>query len=269
MPARILSRQNPKIKYLSKLASQTFRQKEGRFLIEGVKMVEEVMVSGWLIKVVVYSPELMTSSRGKKLLEEVRAKGIVTWEITDSLLAGISDLSSPQGVLAVVQKPYHSLEDLLPAGRIPLLVLVDQVQDPGNLGTIIRVADAAGATGVILFKGTVDLYNPKVLRATMGSLFHLPVLKSFNQQPVLSFLVEAGIQLLASDPHSGIPIYKADLTRPVALIVGNETSGIRREAKNHVKLSVCIPMLGQAESLNVAVAVGIMLYEAVRQRGTI
>lgn len=181
-------------------------------------------------------------------------------------MAELADTESPQGVLAQVVMPSHSLDDLLSTDRTPLLVIVDGIQDPGNLGTIVRTADAMAATGVVLLKGTVDLYNAKTLRSTMGSIFHLPVVTVDDLVYLLDLLAAKNIKLVVGEPRLGEPIQTLDLTQPVALVVGNEANGVSAQILNQADLRATIPMLGRAESLNAGVACSIMLYEAVRQR---
>ncbi|SHI93418.1 TrmH family RNA methyltransferase [Desulfofundulus thermosubterraneus] len=259
----IRSKANPQVKYLRRLARRSQRDKEGHFLLEGVRLVEEALSSGWPVKMLVYSPS--GSERAAVLLEAARERGIQLLPVEEKLLAELADTATPQGVLAVVEKPGYTLEETLAAGP-SLLLVVDGVQDPGNLGTIIRSADAAGAGGVILFPGTVDLYNPKTIRATMGSLFHLPVAAVREGEDVLVRLKTAGLVLVAGVPAGGIPLPTVDLTRPLALMVGSEARGLSPELLACADLLATVPMPGRAESLNVAVAASIMLYEAVRQR---
>ncbi|MDQ0287437.1 TrmH family RNA methyltransferase [Desulfofundulus luciae] len=257
------SKANPQVRYLRRLARRSQRDKEGHFLLEGVRLVEEALASGWPVKMLVYSPS--GSERAAVLLEAARERGVQLLPVEEKLLAELADTATPQGVLAVVEKPGYTLEETLAAGP-SLLLLVDSVQDPGNLGTIIRSADAAGAGGVILFPGTVDLYNPKTIRATMGSLFHLPVAAVREGEDVLTRLRAAGFMLVAGVPAGGIPLPVVDMTGPVVLAVGNEARGLSPWLLERADFLATIPMPGRAESLNVAAAASIMLYEAVRQR---
>ncbi|SHE32671.1 TrmH family RNA methyltransferase [Desulforamulus putei] len=262
----ITSSQNPKIKYIRKLSQRTFRQKERKFLVEGIRLVEEALNSPWRTECFVYTSRGIQSHRGGCLLEAAVQKGAQIFQVPDSLMAELAATETPQGVLAVLWQPDYTLADVLAPGQPPLVVMVDGVQDPGNLGTIIRSADAAGAGGVILLKGTVDLYNPKTLRSTMGSLFHLPVVTAEDVTGALDYLASAGITLVVGDPAGGQPVFHADLKGPVAFVVGNEGVGPRPAIYGYKHRKVTIPMPGRAESLNVAMATSIMLYEAVRQR---
>lgn len=254
------------ISYLRRLAGRRFREKEGRFLLEGVRPVEEALAAGWEIQALLYTPKAADRERTAALIAAVRERRGELFEVEEKVLQILSATVTPQGVVAVVRCPGYNLSLLL-AGRPTLLVLVDGVQDPGNLGAIIRSADAAGADGVILLPGTVDLYNPKTVRATMGSLFHLPVVTG-ETAFVLASLAAAGLRVVIGVPRASLPIYRVELTGPVALAVGNEAAG-PSPAVIAAGQPAGIPMPGRAESLNVAVAAAVMLYEAVRQRATL
>lgn len=262
----ITSAQNPKIKYIRRLSQRNFRQKERKFLVEGVRLVKEALHSPWRTECFVYTPQVIQSRRGAGLLEVAMSKGVEVFQVPDSIMAELADTETPQGVLAVLWQPDYTLSDVLPPGQPPLVVVVDGVQDPGNLGTIIRSADAAGAGGVVLLKGTVDLYNPKTLRSTMGSLFHLPVVTAEDATGALGYLASVGVTLVVGNPVGGEPISHVDLKVPVGFVVGNEGAGPRVSVYEYKHRKVTIPMPGRAESLNVAMATSIMLYEAVRQR---
>ncbi|TEB11070.1 TrmH family RNA methyltransferase [Pelotomaculum propionicicum] len=262
----MLSRYNPRIKYIRRLAIRRFRDREKRFVAEGVRFVEEALASSWPVEALVYCGKIGESRRGEELLKKADSMNIAVIEVDETLFDELAGTETPQGVLAVVRQGAAVLEDLAAAPAPALLVVVDGVQDPGNLGTIVRSADAAGAGGVILLKGTTDIYNPKACRATMGSIFHLPVLQGLTAAEVLPFLAGRSIATIAGDPRGAKPVAAADLTRPCALIVGSESGGINAALLDMVDDKVRIPMPGRAESLNVAVAVSIMLYEALRQR---
>jgi len=254
------------IKYLRRLAGRRFRGEEGKFLIEGVRFVREALVSGWPVELVGYSPEMAGSAQGRALLEIVENHCIPLLRLESGLLHELAGTETPQGILALVKQPEWKVNEVLHPKGAPLIVVVDGVQDPGNLGTIIRAADAAGADGVCLLKGTVDLYNPKSLRATMGSIFHLPVMQGLLPEQLVPLLTRSGIKLVIGDPYSELPVYKVDLTTPCAVVVGSEARGSVLAVPDDAGVRVCITMPGQAESLNVAMAASIILYEAVRQR---
>jgi len=262
----LLSRQNPRVKYLRRLAARRFRAREGKFLVEGVRFVEEALNSSFPVEMVVYCKKNSGVSRKQALLEKAASRGVPVVEIDEALFAELADTNTPQGVLAVVKWRQYELDDLRSGSDPSLLVLVDAVADPGNLGTIVRSADAAGAGGVILLKGTVDIFNAKALRATMGSIFHIPVIQGRTVEEIMSFLKRYGIKRVAGTPREGKPVFESDLTASCALIVGSEPRGPGEAILSGAVERVRIPMPGRAESLNVAVSAAILLYEAVRQR---
>ena len=262
----ITSGDNPRIKYLKHLAKRRFRETEGKFIIEGVRFVEEAIASRISIEAVVFSSKLLQNVRGKELLDNLYSSDIALWEVTEAIMESLADTATPQGVLAVVNAVATGLDEVLTGEQKHLLVLVDGIQDPGNLGTVIRTADAAGADAVILTRGTVDLYNPKTLRATMGSVFHLPIIMAGEAIQAAERLLQSGVQLVVGMPQANRPVFSVDLTGSVALVVGSEAGGVSEEVISLASYLVNIPMAGRAESLNAAVATAIMLYEAVRQR---
>ena len=259
---------NPHVKYLRRLAGRRFRDQEGKFLVEGVRFVEEALNSTWPIEMLAYSPRITEDGRGERLLTSASNRGVTLLEVEDQLFKELSGTETPQGILAVVQQRNNTLEALAADIEPALLVLVDGVRDPGNLGGIIRSADAAGAGGVILLKGTADIYNPKTLRSTMGSLFHLPVIQGCAAEVVMAYLEERGIKAVAGEPRAAMAVYECDLSVPCALAVGGEAAGASQILLDRVSELVRIPMPGRAESLNVAISASILLYEAVRQRQT-
>ncbi len=196
------------------------------------------------------------------VLSAARGRGIPIVDVAAHVLAAVSEVETPQGVVAVVRRPPAALEPLLARPDL-LLLLVDRVQDPGNLGTMIRTADAAGASAVVLLPGTVDPQNAKVVRATMGSLFHLPVVE-WPGERVRAALRERGVRLVATDAAGAVDFRDADYRRPLAIAVGNEGEGLSPEWRAVADVVVRIPIAGAAESLNVAVAAALVLYAAGR-----
>ena len=246
---------------INALQRRKTREREGLFLAEGVRVVEELLSSAIVLRSVVAAPSLGDTERGRVLLGRARDRCIVL-DTSDSELARLTGTETSQGVLAVAEIPVQRLEDLDAAVTAPVLVL-DAVQDPGNLGTLIRTADAFGTRAVIALPGTVDAWNPKVVRAAAGSLFRTPV--------VYTGADAAGRWLRSEAYH----VYAADaagadvdgLTRAArsALVVGNEGSGLSKEGAALADGLLAIPMPGRAESLNVAIAAGILLYVLTRE----
>ena len=261
-----LQRSNPKIKYLHKLARRQFRQKEQKFIIEGIRFAEELLRSSMQTESLYYSPKLLANQRGCAVLKKAERQSIPSYQISENLMKEIADTDNPQGVLALVRMPKYSLSDVLPLNKPALIVLVDGIQDPGNLGTIVRTADAAQATGVVLLKGTVDIYNPKTLRSTMGSIFHLPVMPVEDNRALFNMLRQHQVKVVMGQPQGGTMIQNVDLSGSIALAVGNEANGPAKQTTAAADITATIPMPGNAESLNVGVACAIMLYETVRQR---
>lgn len=264
----MVGKNNPRIKYVRRLSNHRFRDKEKKFLVEGIRFVEEILDSAWPVEMLVYSGKLLENPRAKNLFKKAAARNVSLAEVEEDLFGELAETSTPQGIIAVAGMRGSSLADLETIDDPALLVLVDGVQDPGNLGAIVRSADAAGAGGVILFKGTADIYNPKALRATMGSVFHLPVIQGAAPEDVLPYLSRRRIKTVAGDPRGSKVLYEVDLKTPCALAVGGEAGGAGAVLKENVDELARIPMPGRAESLNVAISASIMLYEALRQRGS-
>ncbi|MFX4261365.1 TrmH family RNA methyltransferase [Pelotomaculum propionicicum] len=262
----MVSIHNPRIKYVRRLANHRFRDKEKKFLVEGIRFVEEILDSEWPVEMVVYNKKIMENSRAKNIIATASARKAYLYEVEDGVFGELAETSTPQGIIAVAPQRWNSPEDLK-IDEPALLVLVDGVQDPGNLGAIVRSADAAGAGGVVLLKGTADIYNPKALRATMGSIFHLPVIQGPAADEVIPYLSRRGIKIVAGDPRASKALFEIDFKVSCAIAVGGEAGGIGGLIKESVDELARIPMPGQAESLNVAISAGIMLYEALRQRG--
>ena len=236
------------------LEKRSARRKEGRFVVEGPHLVEE---SKSHIDFVVYAENL-------PILSKLQAAGIECLKVSKKQFAEISEVETPQWILAVVKEQKFDLKKVL-RSKNPLIVFCTGVQDPGNLGTIIRTADAMGAACVILSRGTVDLYNPKVVRSTMGSIFHLPIIQNVEVAETIELLKKNDIKIIALD-LSGQKDYFALEYNQSAILVGNEGAGLPKEVIGLCDETVKIPMPGKAESLNVGVSTAIVLYEALRQR---
>lgn len=260
----IESAANPYIKHLRTLAGRHGREKNGEFLVEGLRFAEEALKSA-PVRTVVYTDQITETERGRRLLATAQEAGADICQVSAAVFGSMADTDSPQGVLAVVERRQWDWASILQPNGVPLVLVIDQLRDPGNLGTIIRTAEAAGVTGLVVLKGTVDLYNPKVLRATMGSIFRLPILTEV--EPVeLARLLEAGLELVVSGLETDCRYDQVDYTRPLALVVGNEANGCQDFLLAMAGRVVKIPLAGLAESLNVGVAAGVLLFEAARQR---
>lgn len=238
------------------------REREGLFLAEGVRVVEELLGGGVVLRMAVVSSSLEDTQRGARLREQL---GAVTElrVVRDSELRELADTTTSQGVLAVAEIPSTELAAIAPAGGSVALVL-DGVQDPGNLGTLARSAAAFGCEGLLCLPGTVDPWNPKAVRASAGALFRMPVVQS-GLEELEAWLGGHGYLLIGADA-AGASVVGQALPQPLALAVGNEGAGLSGPIRERCERVVSVPMRGGTESLNVAVAGGILLYELTRER---
>ncbi len=259
----ITSSSNKLIKEIKLLHKKKGRWNTKSFFIEGIRSVEQCIKSGEKVKYIVYSSELLSES-GQDFINDVESEAFDIYEVTQELFKDISDTDTPQGILAVVQFNEYKLEDILNDNNF--LILLDRVQDPGNLGTIIRNSDAFGANGVIVTSGCVDIYNPKTIRSTMGSIFQIPIVHMDSTVEAIETLKNQGISVISSSLDTDNYSYDIDFKSDCALVVGNEASGISGEVIESSDQLVKIPMAGDAESLNAAVASGVLMYEVLRQR---
>ncbi|MBI6874613.1 TrmH family RNA methyltransferase [Clostridium aciditolerans] len=255
----IQSKDNPLIKDIKKLKDKKYRIESSRFLIEGFRFVGEALQSDFIVSSVFVSENALDRWQSFSMQDKVQ-KNTKVYSVTDQILKVISSTDTPQGIVAVVNNKSIEVEN-----KQGFYTLVDKVQDPGNMGTIIRTAHAAGALGVIITKGTVDIYNEKTLRSTMGSIFHIPIIHDINLESVKS-LKSNGFRLVVSSLDTDKNFYDIDLNDKVIIAVGNEGSGISGELMDIADVKIKIPMPGGAESLNVSVAASIMMFEAVRQK---
>jgi len=265
----ITSQSNPKIKEIRLLKQAKHRQVRGEFLVEGVRLVEEALRSAPLFLRIVYSPKLEENPRGAALLSLARRKlpGADWLYVSDEVLDSLSDTQTHQGILAVLGKRECRWEDLWM--KEGLVLILCELQDPGNMGTIFRVAEAGRAAGLVLSRGTLDPYSPKVVRASMGSLFRLPFLLDQNPLDCLAALRSRGYRVWATGAESGTGLWEADLTPPTAVLFGQEGAGLHRDLLEATDGVITIPMNAEVNSLNVAVSAGLVVYEAFRQRRTV
>ena len=256
----ITSSSNTKIKLVRSLLGRSRQRKsEQAFVAEGVRLIEEAAEAHWLMEFILYDETL--SERGLSLLEGLKEnQAVEILQIPPSLMAEVSDTETPQGILAVLKRQRLPLPE--PASFI---LIADQIRDPGNMGTLLRTAEAAGADGVILAPGTVDAFSPKVVRAGMGAHFRLPM-QDQSWKEIQSTVKE--LTVLLAESGAGLPVWEADLTQPLALLIGGEAFGASPQGRNIANQPVNIPMPGRAESLNAAIAAGILIAEVLRQRYT-
>ena len=243
------------------LARRKNREREGLFLAEGIRVVEDLLDSPIVPRQALVSSSVEDTPRGQALLRRLNDACPVE-RVTDSELAELAETETTQGVLVAAETPRHELTALRTAATDVVLML-DAIQDPGNAGTLVRTADALGCAGVIALPGTVDLWNPKVVRSAAGSLFRLPVVET-DLDAVVEWANTARASILAGDMR-GAPVDQAELRGPVVLAVGNEGAGISDAVARAASATIAIPIRGRAESLNVGIAAGILIYELTKR----
>jgi TrmH family RNA methyltransferase len=292
----ITSVNNQRVKEVANLKQKKYRTESGTFFAEGLRAVQEAVqyadvtelfyteAEAGRLDVVLEAAESVTAdikeksgnknnanhnNAGTAKKRNEAANGIRMYQVDEKVMAKLSDTKAPQGVLAVIRTPEQNLRQLRPGtasdNNAPVIIL-DRVQDPGNLGTIIRTADAVGALGLILLEGCVDAYSPKVVRASMGSLFHLPVVRDVTAEEALTWCYRNGYEPAATALKNAQNVYKADISKKMAFLFGNEANGVAEELQAAAETRLFIPMAGLAESMNVAMAAGIILFEGLRQR---
>ncbi len=299
MEFRITSTSNENVKRLSALVRKPReRRQQDVFIVEGIKMFleapEELRMEAW-------ASEGFLEKHGEQLPADLLAKFGQDRQhmiVSDRVFASVSDTQSPQGILCVVRQMHYQLQDLLagagaqneqklyvqeplvqgqriqahlgqrtkPENPQPLVMILENIQDPGNLGTIIRTAEGAGVTGILMSSGTVDLYNPKVTRSTMGSIYRMPYLYTEHLHEDIRWLQQQGLTVLAAHLKGTAGYDEEDCSGSTAFMIGNESRGLSDETAALADRYIRIPMLGQVESLNAAVASSILMYEAARQR---
>lgn len=255
----IESNQNKTVKYIMSLQSKKGRELEKKFVVEGEKFVSEVP-ENWEICFYAVSESYAARNDVKKLKDRAPV-----YTVRDSVFRTVSDTVHPQGILAVCGQKSYTLEMLL-NNENAFLIVLEETNDPGNLGTIIRTADAAGADGVILSKGSADVYNPKVLRASAGSAFHIPFVCNAELSRTLPVLKEKKMMTYAAHLKGDVYPYAMDFRKSAALLIGNEARGLSEETEKMADVLIKLPILGMAESLNASIAGGVLIYEVVRQR---
>lgn len=253
-----------RLRVIRALQTKKGRERQGRTVIEGVRLLETALAAGVQPELVLYSPKLLRSDRGEQLLQAMLAAGVRTHPVDERTLARVAATETPQGVLAVVAVPAAPLEQLLAQER-PFLLAIDGLQDPGNLGTMLRTAAAVGASGVLLGKGAVERTNPKALRAAMGATFLLPVAEQVDLPLALAELARRDVPVVAGDPAAETSLFDSRLSPPVAVVVGGEANGLSQGVRSVVTRRLRIPMAPGVESLNAAVAAALLLYEAARR----
>ncbi|MGA9508064.1 MAG: RNA methyltransferase [Candidatus Sulfotelmatobacter sp.] len=266
---RIEGRHNPLIKRLRQAFSRAELTDTGDCAIEGVRILEEAIRSGLRFSAVFFRES--AQDRSNRLLPQIGAQ-VETLLLPDKLFDSLVPSESPQGVAALVRFKQFSLDDIIERLQVGPIIVIAGLQDPGNLGTILRSAEAFGSAGVISGEGTVSIFNSKVVRASAGSVFRLPIVHGSGDSAAAKLetasekLQAQSVRLIATSSHKGTPLHQADLKAPTAIFFGNEGSGLPRDLIAKMDEVIAIPHAPQVESLNAGVAASIVLYEAARQR---
>jgi RNA methyltransferase, TrmH family len=253
----ITSLQNPRVKHIVKLRDdKRQRQQDGLMLVEGYDEIQLARSAGHEPQTLLTSPELASS--------QIESPTAETITVTRTVFEKLSYRENPDGWLGIFSIPHTSLDDLR-VGELPLLIIAESVEKPGNLGAILRTADAAGVDAILVCDPRVDTYSPNVVRASRGTIFTVPVVETTSAQ-ALVFLQKRSIQVLAATPLAGAKYTQQDLRTPLAIAVGSEDEGLSEFWLSQADLKVKIPMMGKVNSLNVSVSTALIVYEAVRQR---
>ena len=260
----ITSVTNPRVKHLVKLRNRRERDASGVFLIEGYRELTRAVDSGLEIREVFVCPDLFLGDNENGLVERAVAGGARAVELGPEAFRKVSYRDRPEGLMGLADQFSTSLDRLAPSSN-PLILVVESIEKPGNLGTMLRTADSAGVDAVIVCEPTTDPFNPNVVRASLGCLFLVPLAVS-STPDALRWLAEHGIATFATTPGATVPHWQADFSGPVAIAVGSEQYGLTETWLQEAGMQIRIPMGGQVDSLNAAMAAGVVLFEAVRQR---
>ncbi len=263
---KITSSQNKWIKEVRKLNNKKYRRSSGLFVAEGVRFIKSLMELDALIEAILYDENILNDEANlQMIINNVHSSSNTQiLEVSSEIINKLFDTKTPQGVLAIVHQKKSTLKEILSYQK-PIFIL-DRLQDAGNLGTLIRTADCAGIGGIIMLSGSVDIYNNKVLRSTMGGIYSLPIVEDMHWNDVKLQLIQSGYNIFAADVNATNSIYDVSYTNKTAVIIGNEANGISKhiveDADIHI---VTIPNVGRMESLNAAVAGSVIMYEILRQ----
>lgn len=259
----ISSTANQQVRRVAELAKKArVRREEGLYVVEGIRMCRELMPEQ--IRALYVSESFLASKEHRAFLSGLRG---AAWEpVSDQVMKVMDDTQTPQGIVALAEQAHYTLPDILGQPGDAHLLLLETIQDPGNLGTILRAGEGAGVTGIVMDKDTVDIYNPKVIRSTMGSIFRVPFVYVEDLAGACAQLKREQIPILAAHLQGELSYDQADLSGPFAFLIGNEARGLREETAALADVLVRIPMEGKVESLNAGVAAAILMFEAARQR---
>jgi len=260
----IASLANPRVKHVVRLRDRNHRDRHQQFIIEGYRELLRALESRYAVEELFICPDFFLGQNEDGLVALFQAAGTAIIETTPEVFRKMAYRDRPEGLLGVAPQRHCALARLVP-GNKPLLLVAEAIEKPGNLGTILRSADATAADGLILCDQCTDLFNPNVVRASTGMLFSVPVAEATSEQ-ALQWLKSLKVAVLAATPHADCGYTDVDMTVPLAIVIGAEQYGLSRQWLDHADIQVKIPMLGKADSLNVATATTLLLYEALRQR---
>lgn len=264
----ISSLQNPKVKEVIHLRERRDRERTGRFLIEGYREILRATEADWTIDQLFICPELFLGTNEPALIQRLKEQKAQIISCTPKVFEKLSYRDRPDGLLAIAPQKKSNLKDLewiFTSSSLPFLVVAEAIEKPGNLGTILRSSDAVGVDALIVCDRCTDIYNPNVVRASVGTLFTVPTVEASGEE-TLAWLKEHGVYILAATPQAEKEFTEIDLNRPVAIAMGTEQLGLSERWMQQADLQVRIPMDGVADSLNVAMATTLLLYEVRRQR---
>lgn len=258
----ISSKENEFIKHIKKLKDKKYRDINKEFIIEGIKLIKEAIEEHAKIKQIVVCNNCQNSDIIPKELRYEIARYECIY-VTEKIFKTISDVNAPQGILAIIERKNE--ETQIDYSQ-DIIVALDDIQDPGNLGTILRTVDSIGLSQILVSKGTADCYNPKVIRSTMGAIFRVKIIECEDLEKTLKEIEKKEFEIVITSLQTNNSIYDVEYNKKV-IVIGNEANGVKKEIQNIGDIKVKIPMIGKTESLNAAVSTGIVLYEYVRQKG--
>lgn len=259
----ITSKDNEIVKHIKKLSDKKYRDQNNCYIVEGIKLVEEaIKEEAQIEKIIICEESTKKSEISKSLMYEIAKHDCIY--VTEKIFKSLTQVMNPQGILAVIKK---NQERSLIKYDEDIIVALDDIQDPGNLGTILRTVDSVGLKQLIVSKGTADVYNPKVVRSSMGAIFRVEVIEVEDLKETIKMIKRNNYDLLVTSLQTNSSIYEINYNKKV-IVIGNEANGVSKEIQDMADLKAKIPMLGTTESLNVSVATGIILYEYVRQKLT-
>ena len=257
----ITSKDNEFVKHVKKLKEKKYRDQSQEFIIEGIKLVKEAIEEKANIKQIIICDNCEdTGIIPKDLMYEIAKYNCVY--VTENILKTMSDVNAPQGIMAIIER--NNNENNIDYNQ-DIIVVLDDIQDPGNLGTILRTVDSIGLNQILVSKGTADCYNPKVVRSTMGAIFRIKIIECADLEQTLKEIQKNNFKLVVSSLQTNNSLYDINFNKKV-IIIGNEAKGVEPQIQKMADEKIKIPMLGKTESLNASVATGIILYEYVRQK---